>query len=96
MLKFLFELGADASIRNQNSMDMLHVLGFTQNDEAIDPVIIERLVAHGANLSDIDIRGNTPLNQMTINFRQVEAVRALLRCGASTKVKNPKGDTPPH
>jgi ankyrin repeat protein len=96
VLKFLFELGADANMRNQNGMNMLHVLGFTQNGEAIDPVIIERLVVHGANLSDIDILGNTPLNQMAINLRQVEAVRALLRCGASMNVKNMKGDSPLH
>ncbi|KAI7978481.1 hypothetical protein EIK77_002032 [Talaromyces pinophilus] len=83
-------------MRNQNGMNMLHVLGFTQNGEAIDPVIIERLVVHGANLSDIDILGNTPLNQMAINLRQVEAVRALLHCGASMNVKNMKGDSPLH
>lgn len=58
-LKIMFELGADANIRNQNGLNLLHVLGFTQNGEAIDPVIIERLVAHVANLSDVDIRGNT-------------------------------------
>ena len=33
---------------------------------------------------------------MAISFRQVQAVRPLLRCGASTKIKNPKGGTPPH
>lgn len=98
VLKFLFELGADANIREQNgrNLNILHVLGLTQNGEAIDTVIIERLVAHGANLSDVNIRGDTPLNQMAINLRQVEAARALLRCGASMTVKNLKGNTPLH
>ncbi|KUL90893.1 hypothetical protein ZTR_00968 [Talaromyces verruculosus] len=76
VLKFLFELGADANMHNQNGMSMLHVGFYTKRD--------------------IDILGNTPLSQMAINLRQVEAVRALLRCGASTKVMNLKGDTPLH
>jgi chitinase len=96
VLKILFEHGADGNTRDQKGLNMLHVLGFTKSGEAIEPVIIERLMAHGANLSDVDIRGNTPLNQMAINLRQVEAVRALIRCGASMKVKNLKGDTPLH
>jgi hypothetical protein len=83
-------------MRNQDGSNMLHSLGFTQNREAIDPAIIERLVAHGANIDDVDIRGNTPLNQMAINLRQVEAVRALLGCGASMRVKNLRDDTPLH
>jgi hypothetical protein len=84
VLNLLFELGADANIGDQNGLNMLHVLGFTQNGEARDPVIIERLVTQK--------RGNTPLNQMAINLRQVEPLRALLRCNASLKVKNLKGD----
>ncbi|KAH8690225.1 ankyrin repeat-containing domain protein [Talaromyces proteolyticus] len=96
VLKILFEYGADGNICNQDGLNMLHLLGFTQDGEAIDPVIIERLVAHGANINDIDIHGNTPLNQMAINLRQVDAVRALLSCGACMRVKNSRGDTPLH
>ncbi|KAH8696384.1 ankyrin repeat-containing domain protein [Talaromyces proteolyticus] len=96
ILKTLFRYGADGNIRDQDGKNMLHLLGFTAIGEAMDPVIIECLVAHGANIDDVDIRGNTPLNQMAINLRQVEAVRALLGCGASMKVKNLRGDTPLH
>ncbi|KAH8696453.1 ankyrin repeat-containing domain protein [Talaromyces proteolyticus] len=96
ILKTLFEYGAYGNIRDQDGMNMLHFLGFTQDGEAIDAAIIEHLISHGANINDIDIRGNTPLNQMAINLRQVEAVRALLGCGASIAVKNLRGDTPLH
>lgn len=37
VLKCLFELGADANMHNQNGMDILHVLGFTQNGKPLDP-----------------------------------------------------------
>lgn len=94
--KTLLEYGADGNMRDQDGRNMLHLLAFTQNGEVIDPAIIELLVVHGAKIDDIDIRGNTPLNQMAINLRQVEAVRALLRCGASMRVKNLRGDTPLH
>lgn len=96
VLKTLFGYGADASIHDQDGSNMLHLLGFTQNGEATDPAIIEALVAHGANINDVDPRGNTPLNQMAMNLRQVTAVRALLDSGASVAVKNLRGDTPLH
>ncbi|KAJ9209978.1 hypothetical protein DTO166G4_8450 [Paecilomyces variotii] len=96
ILRTLLEYGAEANMRDQDGLNVLHLLAFTQNGEVIDPAMIERLVAHGAKIDDIDIRGNTPLNQMAMNLRQVEAVRALLRCGASMSVKNLKGDTPLH
>jgi Ankyrin repeats (3 copies) len=96
VVKTLLEYGADAIMRDQHGQNTLHLLGFTQNGEAIDSAIIESLVARGANIEDVDRRGNTPLNQMAINLRQVAAVRALLRCGASMSVKNLRGDTPLH
>ncbi|RWQ96861.1 ankyrin repeat-containing domain protein [Paecilomyces variotii] len=55
--KTLLEYGAEANMRDQDGLNVLHLLAFTQN---------------------------------------VEAVRALLRCGASMSVKNLKGDTPLH
>ncbi|OKL61435.1 hypothetical protein UA08_03477 [Talaromyces atroroseus] len=88
--------GDNALCRNQDGSNVLHLLGFTQNGEAIDPAIIERLVALGANVEDVDIRGNTPINQMALNLRQVAAIRALLSCGASMKIQNSNGDTPLH
>lgn len=94
--KTLLEYGADGNMRDQDGQNMLHLLAFMQNGEVIDPAIIERLVAHGAKIDDIDIRGNIALNQMAINLRQVEAVQAFLRCGASMRVKNLRGDTPLH
>jgi ankyrin repeat protein len=75
---------------------MLHLLSFRQNGEATDPAIIKELVACGANVNDVDVRGNTPLNQMAMNLRQVAAVRALLDSGSSVAVKNSRGDTPLH
>jgi ankyrin repeat protein len=96
VMKILLEYGADGSIRDPDGQNLLHLLGFTQNGDAVGPEIIESLVAHGANIEDTDIRGNTPLNQMAINLRQVEAVRALLTFGASMSVKNLRGDTPLH
>ncbi|GAD93570.1 conserved hypothetical protein [Paecilomyces variotii No. 5] len=94
--KTLLEYGAEGNMRDQDGLNVLHLLAFTQNGEVIDPVIIERLVARGAKVDDIDIRGNTPLNQMAMNLRQVECVRALLHYGASMRVKNLRGDTPLH
>ncbi|QKX63663.1 uncharacterized protein TRUGW13939_10834 [Talaromyces rugulosus] len=96
VLKTLFDYRPDGSIRDQEGSNMLHLLAFTQNGEATDPAIIEALVAYGANVNDVDARGNTPLNQMAMNLRQVAAVRALLDGGASVAVKNLRGDTPLH
>lgn len=96
VLKTLFGYGADGSIRDRDGSNMLHLLGFTQNGEAIDPAIIEGLVAYGANVNDVDARGNTPLNQMAMNLRQIAAVRALLDSGASVAVNNLRGNTPLH
>jgi chitinase len=96
VLKTLFDYRPDGSIRDQDGKNMLHLLAFTQNGEATDPAIIEALVAYGANVNNVDARGNTPLNQMAMNLRQVAAVRALLDSGASVMVKNLRGDTPLH
>ncbi|CRG85815.1 hypothetical protein PISL3812_02826 [Talaromyces islandicus] len=96
VLKTLFDYEPDGSIRDQEGSNMLHLLAFTQNGEATDPAIIKALVACGANVNDVDARGNTPLNQMAMNLRQAAAVRALLDSGASVAVKNLRGDTPLH
>ena len=95
--KLLLEYGADASLRGRKGQTPLHCLGFdVLGGEPIDPTLIALLLAHGANVDDLDADGNTPLYLAAKNLHHVEAVRFLVSRGANVNATDSQGNTPLH
>ena len=95
--KFLLEYGADASLRGRKGQTPLHCLIVNVFDgEPMDPTLISLLLAHGANVDDLDADGNTPLCLAAKNLHQVEVVRFLVSRGANVNAADSQGNTPLH
>lgn len=76
---------------------MLHILGYGSLDgDPIDIALIELLLAHGADMSAVDINSDTALHVIARNLCQAEAARFLISKGAYVTVVNTKGNTPVH
>ncbi|KAI7970128.1 hypothetical protein EIK77_008355 [Talaromyces pinophilus] len=96
-IRFLCNMGSNAGIKNNKGQTVLHLLAFrSMNGEPIDICLIELLLAHGANISSVDMNGNTALHIMAKNLRQVEAARFLISKGADVTAVNAQGNTPLH
>ena len=93
ILKFLFENGADAGIRATNGQSPLHWL--CSRLSGAEPMI-DLLLAHGANINDADLDGNTPLHLAARNLPHIDVMRFLLSRGADEGAKNSEGNTPLH
>ncbi|RFU34748.1 hypothetical protein B7463_g1600, partial [Scytalidium lignicola] len=97
--KFLCQNGANAGLRNKKGQTPLHGLGFHVHHgepEPVDTSLITLLLAHGANVNDIDADGNTPLHLAAKNLQHVETVKFLLSQGADVNARNSEGNTPLH
>ncbi|KAH8803029.1 ankyrin repeat-containing domain protein [Xylogone sp. PMI_703] len=95
--EFLCENGADVSLKNKKGETPLHCLGFCVfENEPVDSTLISLFLAHGANVNDADMDGNTPLHLAAINLQQVKTVEFLLSQGANPNGKNSKGNIPLH
>lgn len=96
-IQLLCGRGADAGIQDENGHSALHVLAlFSAEFEPINPIILDTLVVHGANVSDTNLEGDTPLHLMAKNLRQANLVRVLIRHGANVNALNIQKETPLH
>ncbi|EWG55825.1 hypothetical protein FVEG_13769 [Fusarium verticillioides 7600] len=96
VFELLCSRGADASLRNYKNETPLHTLFQSSNDDApIDPVAVSLLLAHGANTTDVDEAGNTPLHAAcsSVKFGS-DAISLLLQHGADPALQNSKQETP--
>ncbi|KAL4882871.1 ankyrin repeat-containing domain protein [Aspergillus karnatakaensis] len=95
--RWLCSHGADASRLDKNGQSVLHYLAHSSLDgEAINPNLIDLLIAHGAPLDHVDRNGETALHVMARHLCQSDAVEKLVACGARVDVVNKKGNLPVH
>ncbi|KAI7762558.1 hypothetical protein LZL87_008904 [Fusarium oxysporum] len=93
----LQERGADAGLRNKQGETPLHTLFRRDGTNVpVDAVAVSTLLAHGANATDADHAGNTPLHVACFNVNFSDAVSVLLQHGADPALRNSKQETPIH
>ena len=87
----LLAAGVDVSARRRDT-------GETALHQAHDPVVLQRLLAAGAEVMARDNLGNTPLHLpfSSSRFRAGEAIEALIAAGADVMARNDDGETPLH
>jgi ankyrin repeat protein len=91
----IFELlcsrGSDASLRNYKDETPLHTLFQPEGDDGpIDITAVSLLLSHGAEVTDVDEVGNTPLHIATRDWHFIDAAALLLGYGADPTQKNLK------
>jgi ankyrin repeat protein len=107
VLKLLCDRGGDSSIRNNKGQTPLHTLfkrdGIEPRYETTDkyaPVMdtsaVFTLLAHGANATDVDDDGNTPLHYVAEILHYANAVSVLLDSGADPTRRNLNQETALH
>jgi ankyrin repeat protein len=97
IFELLCEKGADAGIRNTQGQTSLHTLFRRDGSKMpVDAAAVSTLLAHGANVTDVDNAGNTPLHAACLNANFVDAVSVLLRHGADPTLRNSKQEAPIH
>jgi ankyrin repeat protein len=112
VFKLLCDRGGDSSIRNDKGQTPLHTLfecdgiesdRVNSRYETTDkdaPVMetssILTLLAHGANATDVDDDGNTPLHYVAEILDYANAVSVLLDHGADPSQRNSKQETALH
>ncbi|SPJ75771.1 related to ankyrin [Fusarium torulosum] len=107
VLKLLCDRGGDSSIRNNKGQTPLHTLfkrdgiepRYETTDEyapVIDTSAIFTLLAHGANATDVDDDGNTPLHYVAEILHYANAVSVLLDSGADPTRRNLNQETALH
>ncbi|KAF5602854.1 uncharacterized protein FSUBG_7494 [Fusarium subglutinans] len=91
----LFEKGADASIHNNQGETPLHKV-FAIANGTIDKQILSLLLAHGAEINDIDHARNTPIHIAARRLDNHDAIAFLIGQGADATISNLKNETPVH
>lgn len=86
----LIEEGADANVHNKDDFPVLHVAVQNKRHEAI-PILVQ----HGADIHGKGPnRGNTALHDaVSLGYKGLDTIDALLGCGANPNRKNDKGET---
>lgn len=101
LVKILLEAGADPNIESNCAktcckQTVLMHLAHSCSNKTIKP-IIKLLLRYGANINQIDDRGNTALILASINYNKnndnMIIVKTLLRCGADPNIENDAGNT---
>jgi ankyrin repeat protein len=88
----LLEHGAYAAISDSDGQNTLHLLAFSKA-RPISIVLLDILIAHGANANYTDKDRNTPLHNMAMNLWQAHTVRFLYSRGADISIININSDT---
>ncbi|KAF5570190.1 hypothetical protein FPHYL_1466 [Fusarium phyllophilum] len=87
--------GADASINNNQGETALHNI-LASAEGIIDKQVLSRLLAHGAEINDIDHAGNTPLHIAVRRLDCHGVIAFLIEQGANATIGNSKNETPIH
>ncbi|GAB1201899.1 hypothetical protein APSETT445_000494 [Aspergillus pseudonomiae] len=97
LARFLCENGADASFAATDGKTVLHELALASHaGDPINPVLLDLMLLHGANIHHTDMDGSTVLHLMAKNLRQVNAASFLISRGADVNAKDAQGNTPLH
>ncbi|KAF4339728.1 ankyrin [Fusarium beomiforme] len=96
IFKLLCDRGANPRLRNKKRKTALHELCCPAGGLPIDAAAIGILRDHGANITDIDDDGNTPLHLAVKSLENLDAIAFLLDHSADVGVKNLKQNIPLH
>ncbi|KAL7755293.1 hypothetical protein ACKLNR_015050 [Fusarium oxysporum f. sp. zingiberi] len=97
IFELLCKKGADAGMRNKQGETPLHTLFRRDGSNMpVDAAALTTLLTYGANVTDVDNAGNTPLHVACFNGNFSDAVTVLLQHGADPTLPNSKKEMPIH
>ena len=88
----LLSRGADVTLRNRSGTTVLYQAAYRGHVDILKK-IIEKYIAGGYHLNDVDSQGKTALHQ-AVEGGHVNSVRALVENGANTMIRDDDGLTP--